>query len=355
VVLAYNDLGMHCMNDDFSEIVILPPYNNVRAQVIKRGNGPDIVKGNDATVTLQVFSNTRSADKSNFWRFAPVAVGASLPADVGLTGNGLAGRMQARADGLYELSGIPITPIDDTGRFSPYGLATISAVSEDGASVGETYTVVPVSSEMSCNLCHQCEGVSTAMDILRDHDSLHGTDLQNQTPVLCASCHADIALGAPGQPGLPTLSGAMHTAHASRMDLVALDNSCYACHPGVRSQCQRDVHSANDVTCTDCHGGMLDVGSATRQPWMDEPRCGDCHTRAGFQFEEPGKLFKESVGHGGVHCAACHGSPHAITPATTLIDNQQAIHWQGHSGVINDCTVCHTQVPGDPFPHRRDD
>ena len=28
IVLAWNDLGMHCANDDFSDIVILPPYNN---------------------------------------------------------------------------------------------------------------------------------------------------------------------------------------------------------------------------------------------------------------------------------------------------------------------------------------
>ena len=27
VVLGYNDLGMHCMNQDFSEFMILPPFN----------------------------------------------------------------------------------------------------------------------------------------------------------------------------------------------------------------------------------------------------------------------------------------------------------------------------------------
>ena len=45
-----------------------------------------------------------------------------------------------------------------------------------------------------------------------------------------------------------------------------------------------------------------------RVPWAQEPRCDSCHTRAGFQFEQPGTLFRNSVGHGNVHCAACHGS-----------------------------------------------
>ncbi len=37
VVLGYNDLGMHCMNQDFSHRCILPPYNSLHAQVIQIG------------------------------------------------------------------------------------------------------------------------------------------------------------------------------------------------------------------------------------------------------------------------------------------------------------------------------
>jgi len=33
-VLGWNDLGMHCMDSDYSVFSILPPLNNVRAQVI---------------------------------------------------------------------------------------------------------------------------------------------------------------------------------------------------------------------------------------------------------------------------------------------------------------------------------
>jgi len=58
---------------------------------------------------------------------------------------------------------------------------------------------------------------------------------------------------------------------------------------------------------------------------------------------------------GSVKCITCHGSPHAIGPATTATDNLQAIRLQGHAGVINTCTTCHSTTPSDPFPHRGDD
>jgi len=354
VVLAYNDLGMHCMNEGFSEIVILPPFNTLRAQVIERRPEPEILNEGDLTVTYVIPSNTHSADKTDFWTYSEAIFGEAIAPDVGLTGNGMWGTMilEEHASKYYEVTGIPITPIDDAGRLNPYPMASI--VATWNGMTATTQTVVPVSSELRCNLCHTVDGISTATDILLDHDRLHGTNLVDQKPVLCASCHADAALGAPGDPTLPNLSQAIHAAHASRMDMVNLANTCYACHPGTRTQCQRDVHLANGVECMDCHGGMEAVGAPDRMPWIDEPRCSDCHDRPGFEFEQPGKLFKDSVGHGGVHCAVCHGSPHAITPALTDTDNQQAIIRQGYTGVINDCMVCHSVMPDDDFFHSRE-
>ncbi|MBI5864833.1 MAG: hypothetical protein HZB38_10050 [Planctomycetes bacterium] len=101
---------------------------------------------------------------------------------------------------------------------------------------------------------------------------------------------------------------------------------------------------------------MLAVGDPGRRPWIDEPRCSNCHTRQGFQFEQAGTLYRDSKGHGNVHCAACHGSPHAIGPAVTERDNVQANTLQGHPGVINDCTVCHgANGPPGSFFHTQDD
>lgn len=357
VVIAANDLGMHCGQSDYSEMLILPPYNTLRAQVIRRGAEPQIIRAN-TTVKYLVLNNTHSSDKTNFWDFSFPALGNPNP-DVGVTGFGLQGTMIAEFPtdyGDYAATGIPITPIDDAGREVSYHLATVTA-ERAGVVVATTQAVVPVSTEMSCNLCHNTPGVSTATDILRAHDRLHNTTLEQQKPVMCASCHSDNALGAPGQPGISSLSSAMHSAHGPRMGQIQIDNTCYACHPGVRNQCQRDLHSARGMTCIDCHGGMAAVGNPARRPWIDEPTCASCHQgrRPDFEFEQPGKLFRDSFGHKGVKCISCHSSPHAVGPATTQSDNAQMILLQGTSGVLNDCTVCHINTPSDPFFHKIDD
>ena len=40
VVLAWNDLGMHCYIRNFQDLGVLPPFNNLWAQVIKVGDPP---------------------------------------------------------------------------------------------------------------------------------------------------------------------------------------------------------------------------------------------------------------------------------------------------------------------------
>lgn len=358
-VLAFNELGMHCMNQDFSEICILPPFNTLRAQVIDRsGEEPHVItKG--VTVQFAVPGNSTSSNKTNFWDFAPELFGVALPSDVGLTGNTLAGAMKSTGDGRWEASGIPLTPLTDKFQNDPFQLSLVTVKDSKGKLLATTQAVVPVSWEINCNLCHTTPGISVATDILRKHDKLHGTTLEKMKPVLCASCHADPALGAPGHPGVSAFSHAMHRSHSTRMSSISgqVANSCYACHPGVQTECQRDVHLAAGITCTNCHGGMAAVGDKSRVPWQDEPTCGQCHQALNpkFAYEEPGKLFKESRGHGGVYCATCHGPQHATGPAVTAADNVQAVLHQGHPGVISDCTVCHTKTPKEKFFHSRDD
>jgi hypothetical protein len=357
VVLGYNDLGMHCINQDFSELLILPLFNNLYAQVIRRGEDPQIVTSG-VTVNYAMQGNTHSADKSNFWTYEQ-SLGVTTLENIGLTGNGLSGAMAlaaGRSDWLA--SGIPITPIDDSGALNPYPLALIT-VNEGATQVASTQAVVPVSWEISCNLCHNTAGISTAIDILRKHDQLHGTSFEASTskPIVCGECHRQeplVPLGLTGNPDLPSLSRAMHGAHVDRMDSVVDVTggiSCYACHPGLQTQCLRDVHFSAGLTCYTCHTSMEVVAAPTRRPWIDEPRCGTCHTRAGFEFEQPDTLYRNSVGHMGVHCEACHGSPHAIVPTNQPNDNVQAIALQGHAGTINTCIVCHTETPDETFPH----
>jgi hypothetical protein len=351
VVFGFNELGMHCMNQDFSKLMVLPPFNTLRALVIRRGEEPQIVSSG-VTVSYTIPGNTESASKTNFWTYAPALLGLSLAPNVRLTGSALAGNMSPKGDGRWEATGIPLTPLMDDTTTNSYALANIT-VTSGGTSHAGTQAVVPVSWEISCNLCHN-DPAGADMDILQDHDRLHNTHLASSTPVACGSCHRQeplVGVIGPGDPNRHSLSRAMHSSHESRMAQAGLTVECYACHPGVQTQCLRDVHKAHGKVCADCHGDMTQVASATRQPWVDEPRCGSCHTRAGFQFEEPGKLFRESRGHHGVYCTACHNTPHAIAPTSVAADNVQNIGLQGHSGTIDQCVVCHKGHPDDGFNH----
>lgn len=387
VVIAWNDLGMHCMNGDFEGMTILPPFNTVQAQVIKRGNPPELVQSG-VRISYRFPDNTDSASKVNFWTYAEDLFGVALEPNVGLTGNGLTGELEWNGK-VWEVTGIPITPFSDTDPTTedPYQLGELTVKEENTEQVlDKTTIVIPVSTEMHCDTCHpedddrannikdwtaehltdktaswtsalakvdqvadrQVDPKVVWQAILTKHDEEENTSLINNTPVLCASCHASNALGTPGEPGVPNLSLALHRKHAEE---VGSSMDCYACHPGDQTQCHRGAMYAAGETCQDCHGNISQVAQSIqdgRRPWLDEPTCASCHT--GYE-ENPDTLYRNSIGHGGIYCAACHGSPHAILPSTQPRDNLQAIRLQGHAGFLSDCMVCHTEMPSEPGPH----
>jgi PKD repeat protein len=87
-LLSWNNLGMHCLDSDFSVMSILPPYNTVEAQLIV--GGKLVTNGAGGTVTYQAVSdptgsfNSTSRGKNNFYDHAPALYGAALPVDAGL-------------------------------------------------------------------------------------------------------------------------------------------------------------------------------------------------------------------------------------------------------------------------------
>ena len=319
-ILGANDLGMHCVDADFSVFSILPPYNVVNAQVLRTdASGKPALQG-DGAVALRYSAvadpngsiNSRSQDKTNFWRYAARTYGANLQPGQGLKGLYMPAEATTAqqtsfawhaGNGLFKAEGIPIVPVDDAGRINRYPLLRLTATDKaSGQSLATLDIVLPVSEETTCSDCHatgtaaaRAAGIawSTAGDlevqsrenVLLLHDSRRGTSLFASRPVLCAACHYSAALDLAGtgpsgtQVGRPTMSAAMHAYHASRMrDATGAPladrwvaqgglppspatQACYSCHPGRSTQCLRGAMT-DTVTCQNCHGGMGAVGGA---------------------------------------------------------------------------------------------
>ena len=355
VVLAWNDLGMHCYNRDFTDLAVLPPFNNLWAQVVKVGNPPQVIT-TGITVTYVFTDNTYSVGKSNFWTYAQQLFGVALPPNIGLTGKGLSGTMDLATD-HFEAKGIPLTEFRDSAPTTPYPfqLATITVRDAGtGAKLAENIVVAPVSTEMRCDYCHSdngegSEGVATGKvetNILTKHDQEEDTHLMGSRPVLCASCHASNALGTVGTPGVPNLSKAMHSKHQDEVPSTL--NGCYNCHPGPQTRCLRDVMSQRGMDCISCHGPMSTVAQ-NANPWLNEPRCDGCHNSGPYQQNQP--LYRNSKEHGGVYCEACHDSTHAIAPSSQPNDAIKFVKLQGHTGTLDTCTVCHVSTLTGAGPH----
>jgi cytochrome c553 len=320
-VLATNDLGMHCVDADFSVFSILPPYNVVNAQVVRRsGTGRPVVVG-DSIVSLRYeavrdaagsINSTSLRGKTNFWTYAAKTYGVALADGQGLKGLYMPGDTRSVAQrsfswnsdgGLFKAEGVPILPLDDAGNVNRYPLMRIVAVEKaTGRTVASTDVVLPVSEETTCANCH-ASGAPAAQDpavgwskhadleiqsrenVLLLHDHVHGTKLFASKPVLCASCHYSPALDLAGTGPTATqtshrrMSAVMHDFHADKMSSpsgAALPDhwlaqgqqppspdaqSCYQCHPGKSTQCLRGAMT-DAVTCQNCHGGMKSVGGA---------------------------------------------------------------------------------------------
>ncbi len=366
VVLAWNDLGMHCYNHDFQDLAVLPPYNTLWAQVIRVGSPPQIVT-TGITITYAFTDNTYSVGKTNFWTYANRLFGANLAPNVGLAGKGLAGTLDVRGD-HFVAEGIPLTEYSDSAPTirNPFQLATVTVRdSGSGTVLAQSLTVAPVSTEMRCDNCHKdggVEGVSTGRvetNILTLHDSEnmdeypagHNTgSLMSRRPVLCAECHASNALNAPGAAGLPSLSNAMHEKHRFVDGVYPGVLGCYSCHPGPQTRCLRDVMSQRfGLDCRSCHGSVQAV-SQNPSPWLKEPRCDNatCH---GNTFQQDQALYRMSKGHGGVYCEGCHDSTHAIAPSREPNDGLKFVALQGRPTALDTCTVCHASPPTGPGPH----
>lgn len=361
IVIGWNDLGMHCYDLDYSILAVLPPYNTIWAQVIRRGDPPEIVTSG-INVEYSFLDNTRSDTKTNFWDFEDKLFGVNLIPNTGLKGFSMAGEMESRSS-YFIAEGIPITEFNDSDLSTPEYLQLAEIIVRNTSTqeiLASSQVVAPVSSEMRCDVCHtEPFSGDFRRNILAKHDEEENSNLLAEAnagnPILCANCHADPALEMPGENGVPSLSAAMHKKHVEEDEAFPADpeqQDCYACHPGPNTQCLRDVMSTQfGMTCVDCHeGGMAALGSENRTPWIDEPKCGNCHDPQ--YAENVNTLYRFSVGHGGLYCESCHNSTHAILTSREVRDNLQSIALQGYADTIQECVVCHTSTPTGGGPHQ---
>jgi len=440
-VIGWNDLGMHCMDADYSVFSILPPYNNPHAQVLD-ANGNLVTATGTYHLTYEGIAdasgsiNTTSVGKTNFWEYVQALFGTALSPDAGLAGNSMPGMANTpqplgfeSAYNWFLAKGVPITPTDDAGKRNTYPLMKI-AVRDSGNNVlAYASIVLPVSDEMTCTACHASGSGQAAepssgwvydanaqkdyrLNILKLHDDrnlgsalytqalqaagyhfagLYANVVQDGKPILCDKCHPSNALPVSVASGVSPLTQAVHGSHAQVTDPTtgaSLDAStdrsaCYRCHPGSLTRCLRGAMgsaTAPDgsylIQCQDCHGTMSSVGAPSRQGWLDEPTCQNCHTgtasnnngqiRYTTVFDTNGQprvavdptfatnsntpatglsLYRFSSGHGGMQCEACHNSTHAELPSSTANDNVQSLALQGHEGMLSECSACHGKVP----------
>jgi hypothetical protein len=327
-ILGWNNLGMHCMDSDYSVFTVLPPYNTIEAQVIV--GGKLVTNGAGYTVTYQAVAdpsgsiNSTAIGKGNFYTYTPFLYGAFAP-DQGLAGWSMPGLANIPQTNVFETlnepvhgvftpvnwwraEGIPLSPYDDALRKNPYPLMRMIAWNSANQPIATNDVVLPVSDEMDCRACHASGTQAAAqpaagwawdglperdyrLNILRLHDQrqfaqhgavyagalaannynpagLYRRATADGKPVLCALCHASEALQTAGYPSVPPLTTSVHSQHATVMDpelKITLNDS------------------ANRAACYRCHPGSTTrclrgaMGSAIAADGSMEMQCQSCH------------------------------------------------------------------------------
>ncbi|BCS89218.1 multiheme c-type cytochrome [Pseudodesulfovibrio sediminis] len=363
-------MGFFAQNNKW---VLLPPQNTIRAQLVRRDPSPERVL-EDVELTYSIEPDQES--------------------------DALTGTLELNTEFERFEARVAIPPYAE-GVYNPLPIVTITATDTDGTVLATTNMVAPTSDQMGCRNCHDGEwdkagsGISsvTAENILAAHDRINSTTLsQSQDVVECTTCHDDPLQGVEGNNNKPNLSAAIHGVHAIFLAGREADRSCLQCHP---VSTLRGQHEDLGFVCTDCHGEIEDLAISLlkaeqeaevpgagrllaqltprtasnkeainpRQPWINQPDCLTCHV--GFTAPETDSAFNTWTEGAdtlfaarrddmdAMHCGACHGSPHAIYPAT-MRDNVMPLQYMDEAqpmGAQGNCTVCHIEPMDTPMHH----
>ena len=356
-LLAWNDLGMHCMDgSDFSVFSILPPYNNLNAQLIKRNGTTNKHVTSGVTITYTAapsltgkYNTTSMLDssnnpKTNFWDYVGKLFNKSLTNDIGLTGNATPS-LQAQkltynaTHNWWEATALPLTPYNDDGSKNYYPMVNVTAKDASGNTLATTKVVLPISDEMDCKACHSSKSGYTSakptsgwendsntekdfkFNILKLHDQKFPKAVSDNqialkdagytgynvaglyqsakdgNPTLCATCHASNALPGTGIKGIKPLTEALHTLHANVLDPT---NGIKLGDSTNRSACYR-CHPGATTQCL--RGAMGKKSNIQCQSCHGDMNAVGKHGRVGW-LDEP-------------NCQACHQNGQRYTTAVT--------------------------------------
>ena len=351
-LLAWNDLGMHCMDGkDFSVFSILPPYNTINAQLIKKEDKarPNIPFEKHVTsgVTIsyraapsfdEVYNTTSLVDnnntqKTNFWQYAKQLFNVDLAPNVGLTGNHtpdntLRPFVYVKEHDWWEASGLPITPYDDDGTKNYYPMVDVIAQDEQGNILATTRVVVPVSDEMDCRSCHGSTSkykdakprsgwVNDANDerdyklnILRLHDEEHPKAVADNLEALQKAGYNNFdtaGLYATAQNGNPMLCATCHGSNAlpgSGIEgIKPLTQSLHGVHFDVDDPRNGEMvgASTNRDSCYLCHPGEKTSCLRGAMGQKSDIQCQSCHgNMEAVASEHRNAWFAEP------DCQSCH-------------------------------------------------
>ena len=414
-VLPFNDLGMHCGDLRSYPFSILPLFNTVNAHAIQKGTtganrpkilddssvelrysaasnpndpvGPDSINSTSQNFPVGASADQAQISKTDFWDdlngkgsvVSQLFPGLNPMPDEGLQtldnpdhGRYMPGLldpyvanepqlfgMYLTNKGWFTAQGIPMTPVDDKGRFNSYPLMRVQMVEKGTDNVlATTDVVVPVSTEVDCRDCHTLgkvgadpaarQGVPGApnfvapasadrvdvevaakKNILALHDFKHGTSfLADDNPVLCASCHRSNALATVGGPqgvdGLDNMSRVMHGFHGR----LQIDDN---------GKLMRDANGEPMLINPQNRAGTKPLIPFGPKVSMEQ-NCFLCH---------PGKItqcFRGAMFTAGRKCDDCHGDLLAVGGEFPMKNGLPREPWADEPK----CGACHTGVGSDP-------
>ncbi len=356
-LLAWNDLGMHCMDgSDFSVFSILPPYNTLNAQLINKAGTSNKHIKNGVTITYTATAslngkfnttsllNSDNTPKTNFWDYVQYLFNASPAENIGLTGNATPSLTPQALSynsthNWWEATGLPLTPYNDDGSKNYYPLIDVTAKDASGAVLATTQVVLPISDEMDCKVCHGSVSASNdarpsagwendanlekdfKFNILRLHDQKFPNAVsdnqnalklaqyntynnaglyasaKNGNPVLCATCHASNALPGTGIAGIKPLTESLHGLHTNVID---------------PTNGQTLGSSTNRSACYRCHPGATTKCLRGAMGKQSNIQCQSCHGSMKAVGTHGRKGWLEEP-----NCQSCHQDSNRYSEAVT--------------------------------------